>query len=246
MEKAHKRLIEAAKKDIYLVHKKEIFNYYKTTNENGMPFGGTLFSPFEIILLCSGEYYIKASPLLFDEVVTFLTTNEYSLFSDDDINKFLNSINGILNKLNWNIDSRSYNYSTVYALENLESLNISKILNTTVEITAPTDYTNISGSYNVADGSNTYFCTVLNDKIVSICGYSYIGFESVDIGTATNESYRQKGYATSNVVSMAKYILEKEKGVLYSCRHTNDISQKIALSAGFAPAANRYILYCTV
>jgi len=244
MEKAHKRLIEEVEKDTYLIQKKDIFNYYKTTGENGESFGGSLFSPFEMVLLCSGEYYIKASPLLFDEAAAFLITNKYNLFSDNDINKFLSSINVTLNKLNWNIDNRSYNYSTVYALENFNLLNISKILNSTVMLTAPINYINISGSYNVADGSNTYFCTVFNDTIVSICGYSYIGFESVDIGTATNENYRQKGYATSNVISMAKYILDKEKGVFYSCRHTNTASQKTALASGFTHVADRYILFC--
>ena len=245
MKKACKRIIEEAEKDTFLVLKNNGFiNYYKTTEECGISFGGSLFSPFELDFLYSGEYYIKVSPLIFNEIIDFLIENNYNLFDEENINKFLGCISETLNNLKWNIDNRSNTYSSIYAVENLNLLNTSKILNTTFEITAPTDYINISGSYNVASGSNTYFCTILDSKIVSICGYNYMGFESVDIGTATNENHRQRGYSVSNVVSMAKYILNKEKGVFYSCAHTNTASQKTALSAGFNRIANRYILFC--
>lgn len=248
MEKAYRRIISEVEKDAVLIQKNGIFNYYKTTDETGRGFGGSLFSPFEMSLFCSGEYYIKVCPLIYDDVIAFLDESKYNFFSDSEINKFLGYMSEIFNRLNWSVDSRSYVYSTIYTLEDYNLLNVSKILNTTVEITAPTDkYINISGSvYKINDtsNSNTYFCTVLDDKIVSICGYSYMGFESVDIGITTNENYRQRGYATSNVISMAKYILDKGKGVFYSCKHTNTASQKTALSAGFTHNANRYILFC--
>lgn len=248
MLKAHKRIIDEAEKDAVLIQKNGVFNYYETTDEYGWNFGGSLFSPFEISLLCSGEYYIRVCPLIYDDVIAFLDENKYSVFSDSEINKFLSYMSGIFNRLNWSVDSRSYVYSDIYALEDYNLLDTSKILDTTVQITAPTDkYINISGSYKIDEisNTNTYFCTVLDEKIVSICGYSYIGFESVDIGIATNENHRQRGYAKSNVISMTKYLLEKEKGVFYSCRHTNTASQKTALSAGFSHNANRYMLFCT-
>lgn len=248
MEKAYKRIISELEKDAILVQKNNTFNYYKTTDECGRYFGGSLFSPLEISLFCSDECYIKISPLIYDDVTAFLDANKYDLFSDGKIDKFLDYMNEILNGLKWSVDNRSYTYSTIYTLENYDSLNISKILPTTEEITAPTDkYTDISGSahkINDISNSNTYFCTVSDGKIVSLCGYSYIGFESVDIGISTNENYRQRGYAASNVISMAKYILDKGKGVLYSCAHTNTKSKKTALSAGFTHVANRYILFC--
>lgn len=204
MEKAYKRIISEAEKDAVVIQKNDKFNYYKTTAENGGDFGGSLFSPFEISFFCSGEYYIKVSPLIYDDVVAFLDENKCNLFSDSQTNKFLDYMNKIFNRLYWSVDSRSYVYATIYALENYNLLNVSKMLNSTVEIIAPTDkYIDVSGSgYKINDisNSNTYFCTVLDDKIVSTCGYSYIDFESVDIGIATNENYRQRGYAASNVI----------------------------------------------
>ena len=97
--------------------------------------------------------------------------------------------------------------------------------------------------------------TLIDNKIVSYSGntFSYALMsenEIITISISTLEDYRQKGYAVSNVVSFAEYLLSGSeevkhvKGVLYDTTSTNINSQKTAKSAGLVEIAKIFHIYC--
>lgn len=95
--------------------------------------------------------------------------------------------------------------------------------------------------------------TLIDHKIVSCSATTYLSpfcSEVVEISIATLEGYRQKGYAVSNVVSLAEYLLSgsKEvaqvKEVIYSTSSANISSQITAKSAGLIEISYDYYLFC--
>lgn len=87
-----------------------------------------------------------------------------------------------------------------------------------------------------------YAATIINKNILSICGMSHLGYGyCVDIGVETSNFYRNRGFATSNVVYMAKHLLENNTDFTYTCSKKNSLSQCVAAKANMKLIAQKTI-----
>jgi len=149
---------------------------------------------------------------------------------------------------------KDYRHTVFFGTENKNDLNISKKQDNTVK------FYSADNSYDMTEFDGTGFgCgalnfgTLIDNRIVSNCLNTYTDpFENevVDIGICTLEDYKQKGYAVSNVVSMAEYLLseteevKRVKEVIYTTGKWNINSQKTAKSAGLREIAKEVDFCC--
>jgi RimJ/RimL family protein N-acetyltransferase len=96
------------------------------------------------------------------------------------------------------------------------------------------------------DAVETYFATIVDDKIVSVCEMNaddaFIG--ATEINVYTNENYRKNGFAVSNATAMAKYLISLCKRVAYTAPKENISSQMVAEKCGFEKIAETYYYIC--
>ena len=96
-----------------------------------------------------------------------------------------------------------------------------------------------------------YCGTEIDDAIVSWASWNFYedefcdskDDEVIDIGVGTRENYRNRGYAVSNVVAMAEYILDLGKIAVYTTNNRNIASQKTALAAGLSEICKEKTFY---
>ncbi|MGM9680264.1 MAG: GNAT family N-acetyltransferase [Eubacteriales bacterium] len=86
------------------------------------------------------------------------------------------------------------------------------------------------------------YVTLLGDKIVSIATVNEHDPDQrvLEITVETAPEYRQKGYALSNAVALAKDLLEQGYRVGYAVSRYNRASQKLAKKAGFRRTGRFY------
>lgn len=95
---------------------------------------------------------------------------------------------------------------------------------------------------------NFCYATIIDDKIVSCASAGYhadkVADNIIEISVKTNEDYKGKGYAVSNVAALCEYIfsMQEEKEAHYVTDVNNIASQKTALSAGLTKVRYSYIL----
>jgi hypothetical protein len=140
-------------------------------------------------------------------------------------------------------------YDIYFAVNHVNQLNLSKKRNNSIRVCR-------GGSYDFVlpdIASELYYATVIDNEIVSISGSTHTSpfkSEVVDISADTLEEHRGKGYAVSNVISLAEYLLsgaedvKQVKEVIYPPVNINKNSIKVAKSAGFIEAAYRYSICC--
>ena len=149
---------------------------------------------------------------------------------------------------------KDYFHTVFFGIENKNDLNISKKQDNTVKFYSADNSYDMTGFNGTGFGCSALnFGTLIDNRIVSNCLSTYTNpFENevVDIGVLTLEDYQQKGYAVSNVVSMAEYLLgeaedvKKVKEVLYTTGSGNINSQKTAKSSGFREIAKEVDFCC--
>lgn len=86
------------------------------------------------------------------------------------------------------------------------------------------------------------FVTLDGDKIVSIATVNEHADDQkmLEITVETAPSYRGRGYALSNTVALAEYLIEHGFSVTYACSRYNRPSRRLAQKAGFESAGRFY------
>ena len=198
---------------------------------------------------------VWAIPEIFDIIINHIKLFQNDLFSDKSSDYLYSNFSEIAKREQWNITpERMKNYATViYGMDDKNNLNILKKQDTTVKFHSDTPYKVLNiGDFDVKkyDTRVFYYGTLIDNNIVSVARYGLhicenpdLLNESVDVDIDTNENYRQKGYAVSNVIALTEHLLsgEKEveivKEVTYQTSNYNIESQKTALSAGLKEIA---------
>lgn len=86
------------------------------------------------------------------------------------------------------------------------------------------------------------FVTLDGDKIVSIATVNEHSEDQkmLEITVETAPGYRGRGYAVSNTVALAEYLINNGFGVTYVCSRYNRASAAVAQRAGFVGAGRFY------
>lgn len=86
------------------------------------------------------------------------------------------------------------------------------------------------------------YVTLLGDKIVSIATVNEHDSDQkmLEMTVETAPGYRQKGYALSNAVCLARELIEQGYRVAYAVSRYNRASQKVAEKAGFRRVGRFY------
>ena len=198
---------------------------------------------------------VWAIPEIFEIIINHIKLFQNDLFSNKSSDYLYNNLFEIAQREQWNIEpERMKNYAYVtYGINDKNTLNKIKKQNTTIKFHSNTSYKVLNiGGFDVKKYDNKvfYYGTLIDDNIVSVARYGEhicenpdLLSESVDVDIDTNEDYRRRGYAVSNVVAITEHLLsgEKEvenvKEVTYQTSNYNIESQKTALSAGFKEIA---------
>ena len=156
-------------------------------------------------------------------------------------------------KIKPDIKNRNY-YSVLYAIDDINKLNLSKKQDTSMYFNQKVKYEIIDDYVHVdRTKQGIYYGTLVDKKIVSIaCWNDYTkSFEIIDgkkkdtieIGIGTHKDYRQKGYGISNIVFLTEHILNIPhiKYIIYCTSENNINAQKTAESAGFIKINNEKI-----
>ena len=80
---------------------------------------------------------------------------------------------------------------------------------------------------------------IVNDAVVAIAHTSAITDHHADIGVATLEAYRGRGYASAAAALVARTIQATGRTPGWSCGETNDPSLRVANKLGFEPILRR-------
>ena len=194
-----------------------------------VPFGYIYTIDKCLILFCLNKH----KDLAFDVIKNF----QDDLFSQDCIDYVHNKISDDMQKMFdiIPIPKMGSNYTLVYAISDKSGLHLSKKQNTSVKFDENTNYDCICMK---VDKTNLFYGTVIDNNVVSIAAWGGRPDDEIKvIGVETHEDYRNRGYAVSNVVAMAEYMLNAGKIVIYDTNKNNIASQKTAMAAGLSEAA---------
>jgi len=181
-----------------------------------------------IMLLC----FSKHKNIMFDIIKKF----NYDLFSQDSYLCIYNHISDDLQKM-FNIvpdEERANVCGLLYGISDKSKLHLIR--------KQPTSILKLDQSIEEYPYHIVYYGTEIDDKIVSWASWNFYedefcdskNDEVIDIGVGTHGDYRNRGYAVSNVVAMAEYILDLDKVAVYTTSNRNIASQKTALAAGLS------------
>ena len=151
---------------------------------------------------------------------------------------------------------KKLDYNILYAINDLQKLNLFKKQGTTIKFDQTVQYDIIEDYVHVdRHRQGVYYGTLIKDKIVSTaCWNDYRkSFEiingkkkdTIEIGVGTHENYRRRGYAVSNIVALSEHILNIPhiQYVTYCPAGSNINSQKTAESAGFSKISREKSFY---
>ncbi|MDD5602728.1 MAG: GNAT family protein [Eubacteriales bacterium] len=241
MDKIIARLLKKVNCEYRDISQKEvIYSLLNASNANL----GSFYTPIQFIVFNTGYTVLASLPEYKDILLEHYKIFKEDLFSNESLNNIISTTKSVNLESGYEINnSRSRRYGYSFGCDNLSMLNKSKISNLCGLIDNSNKYPVMTKAYKQLQPDRQYCGTVIDEKIISICGYSYLGADAVDIGVETIPEHRQQGYGISNVILMSEYLLEKDKEVLYSCNNENKISQNLAKSAGFILVACSYRLW---
>ena len=219
---------------------------YIGLEENKMDWGGKFYVPLQYIQYNDdNSILIQSFPEFKDFIFDFINKFLDDLFSKNTFDYMYKYLSDKL-KESFNIIPNPdwyENFSVGYGINGKSELNLSKKQDSTVMFNEKTEYEVIE-KYTGMDKNTRgiYYGTLIDDKIVSVASWNnyhiYTDYPDtvnvVEIGSGTHEDYRNKGYAVSNVVSMAEWILDYGFYAVYNTSSRNIGSQKTAKSAGFS------------
>jgi len=219
---------------------------YIELEKEKMDWGGKFYVPLQYIQYNDdNSVLIQSFPEFMNFIFDFIKKFHDDLFSKNAFDYLYNYLSKKLEK-SFNIVPNTDWYESIsigYGINAKGALNISKKQDSTVKFDEKTEY-EVIDTYTGVDKNTRgiYYGTLIDGKIVSVAGWNnyhnYIDYPDsinvVEIGSGTHEDYRNKGYAVSNVVAMAEWILDKGLYAVYNTSNWNTASQKTAKSAGFS------------
>lgn len=130
----------------------------------------------------------------------------------------------------------------------ISSVDDNLILPETVRLKGDEDLENMT-DYDIkamTEYGHICFGSVIDKKIVSVactnypCDLSREDYETMELGVETNEEYRRRGFALSNIAALAKLLLENGYEVLYECESKNTGSIRIIERLGGVEFAKNF------
>lgn len=213
----------------------------KFITENDYPFLEPFFSEKRIHII----YWIESNTywVMIKNDTRNIIKNKIKQTINSEINDRKN-INMIIEMLSCSLDNiiEKFTITNKYNLNESRILTSSKIIssNEVQKLNIKTGYKYAPLGLGIKD-NRIFVGTIIGQDIVSLCSMTFPSYDTcVTIGVATEERYRCNGYATSNVILMAKYIIEKGGSIHYSCKTQNIASKNVATSAGFNNIARVY------
>ena len=181
--------------------------------DNYMPFGYTKYADGSILLQALPEFINIAAELInnsddyiYDKIAGYML-REFNLVPD-----------------------REKASDIIYGISDKNKLRLEKKQGSTIKFDGACAYKIIEKYvYIDKDKPGVFFGALIDDKIVSVAKYNVKN----EIAAGTHENYRGRGYAVSNVVALAEYLLDSGASVKYCTDSANISSQKTAESAGF-------------
>lgn len=190
------------------------------------------------------------------EVITFKKTQKIaqefeekfisSPFSDEAVEFLHENLEDIVSSWGYEVDDLNEGHIITYIHEKLtENL----ILPNTIMIKNSEEYDNLTEYELEAIPNNSdecYFVAIEENKIVSVCEMNTEGvfLGATEINVFTNPLYRGKGYASSCVSAMCKYLFEKGKKIAYTVQKDNLFSISLAEKCGFKKIAQTFYYIC--
>lgn len=218
----------------------------KFITEKDYPFLEPFFSQKRIHII----YWIKARTywILMKNATRNIIQNIIEKLINRESNDYEN-INKIIKTLPCTLENTIDKFTTLnkYNFNENRILTTSKIINA-IEI----QKFNVTTGYKYSplgsgiEDNRVFVGTIKGQDVVSLCSMTFPSYNTcVTIGIGTEEKHRCKGYATSNVILMAKYIVEKGGSIHYSCETQNIASKNVAISAGLKNVARVYEIIIT-
>jgi len=202
-----------------------------------------------------GSMILWTIPEFIEPLLNYFELFRKDLFSDKSCKWLLENLKNDTEKYGLTLHTdhenrKDYQGTVFFGTENENDLNISKKQNNTVKFYSA-DKFDMTGFDNIWRGVLN-FGTLIDNQIVSNCLNTTNPLDNkvIDIGICTLDDYKQKGYAVSNVVSMAEYLLsgaeevKKVKEVIYTTGSGNINSQKTAKSSGLREIAKEVDFCC--
>ena len=198
--------------------------------EKDMRYGDN-YLPFGYMRYSDGDIILRFLPELKDFALEFINKPD-DLFSEDAIYYINRNIADCM-KREYNLapDTNKYNAGFGYGTSDKDKLNLGRKQGTTIKFHETCEY-EIIEKYVFVDRNvpGVFFGTLIGDRIVSVAKRKNVH----EIGIGTHEDYRGRGYAVSNVVAMAEYILDKGQYVYYETNNLNIGSRRTAEAAGLS------------
>lgn len=176
---------------------------------------------------------IEVSPELFESIKAFSKLSEDEFFSDENIDKLVDMVDNVLYPMGYEVRyGRNYHYT----IDRREAVNKALILDSSEVLLPDNEYENLTDlSPEELEFGFLCFATVLDGRIVSIATENPHHEEAkrIDIGVETASDFEGKGYGSSNVASLAYYLLDTGITVTYTVDDGNIPSIKLAEKVGF-------------
>jgi len=201
--------------------------------------------PFEFITLMTGLTVITTYYDFMNLANQFYDKFNDDLFSKDALIFLNNKLKPYIEEMGYTHLDDPKTYNIIFSIDSIENVKVSKIQNSTNKIFPNQQSILLPKDFEKMRNDHDYYGTVIDNKIVSISGANMSdGFKATYISVNTVEEHRRRGYALSNVISIANLILNKGNDALYTCNKNNIASQKTATSAGFTEIAKEYLYVC--
>ncbi|MBQ7124968.1 MAG: hypothetical protein IJO00_01260 [Clostridia bacterium] len=180
--------------------------------------------------LCAAEYLDKLPD---DEIFTEKTIDTIKKMLTEKFSSFGYDLEVVL--------------STVFRLDNRDKINKSLILPSTEPLLPEHGYENLTDCEPDPLGEGLLcFGTVIDEKIVSAAAENPHDADDkvIDIGVETAPGYEGRGFAASNIASLAYYLLDPGMSVTYIAEENNLPSLRVAEKVGFSPSTRELRVVC--
>jgi RimJ/RimL family protein N-acetyltransferase len=209
------------------------------------------FIPLKYFQLADGTVAISTISEYMDIARSFHTLFSKNLFSEKAFQYLFDTISRKVKAFDlklYTANQEQEKFLWIFGLGEKSNVACSKIQDTTIQLKFNAPYKNITKSYKHLQKDRVYYGTLIGE-IVSIAGCNHAVEplnppSVVDIGLETHESYRQRGYALSNVAALTDFLVDNGHSVKYCCNNKNIISIKTALSSGFQVVGFEKVIWC--
>lgn len=196
--------------------------------ENGCP----VLWPVHAIVR-DGRVTLSTYKELSDKLSFIESMSEEELFKRETIDRIIGIIEADVEEAEYEI---SYGKNFIYKISKREDINKSLILDCSEVLLPDHSYTDrLELQREVLEDGRLCFAAVINGEVVSAAGENAYREDenTVNIWVESDESFRNKGYGTSNTAAVTYYLLDTGMTVSYTVDDENDVSVRLAERVGF-------------